>query len=420
MPSRCILTASFLFSHTRTHKHSAKVNFIDAFDRTSPFTHVRLRDGAQPCLRIFDALPAKVGGSFDILPWLRSTKRWWKRIDGDDAQRSAQHQRQQQRPVVRVDHTTTTTSGAATYGGRNHIVVDVYDPTSGWGVDLNHLDTAKPEQSISASFRSDSAIVIKSASSRIRYVAVGGEKKDRNNIRVGYRPLFDIAIPLASDQSPIASSIRSGIATLASRTITAFFRGSDHNNVRKALLALHNDQRGFVFINQEGFVRASSSSSRSTRSLHTYTASLAMTRFGVVPEGNGLHSYRLSEVMQFGCVPVILTEEEDTFVPPFSDTLNWRSFAFQFSMNDVKSAKVSDAGGDASLVRTLSSVSDSEWIAMQRRSVAVWSHFFRPENVMAATSVILRSRIQAALTASSSKGGDDVCGWRKAREEKKK
>jgi hypothetical protein len=145
-----------------------------------------------------------------------------------------------------------------------------------------------------------------------------------------------------------------------------------------------------------------------------------MTRFGVVPEGNGLHSYRLSEVMQFGCVPVILTEEKDTFVPPFSDTLNWRSFAFQFSMNDVKSAKVSDAGGDASLVRTLSSVSDSEWIAMQRRSVAVWSHFFRPENVMAATSVILRSRIQAALTASSSKGGDDVCGWRKAREEKKK
>jgi hypothetical protein len=51
---------------------------------------------------------------------------------------------------------------------------------------------------------------------------------------------------------------------------------------------------------------------------------LRRSSFGLVPRGHGVYSFRLTEVMLAGAVPVILS---NGWVLPFSEFLDWDSFS---------------------------------------------------------------------------------------------
>jgi len=51
-----------------------------------------------------------------------------------------------------------------------------------------------------------------------------------------------------------------------------------------------------------------------------------------VPRGDANFSYRLLEVMSFGCIPVILS---DGWVLPFDRVLHWDAFSLRFSADVI-------------------------------------------------------------------------------------
>lgn len=54
--------------------------------------------------------------------------------------------------------------------------------------------------------------------------------------------------------------------------------------------------------------------------------------FGLAPRGFGLNSFRIYELLQLDCIPVIIT---DKFYLPFTDELNWNEFCVIVSSNHI-------------------------------------------------------------------------------------
>ena len=78
---------------------------------------------------------------------------------------------------------------------------------------------------------------------------------------------------------------------------------------------------------------------------------MVRSRFGMAPQGNGLHSFRLAEVMSAGTVPVVVIKdptyfaegslearvlaEDHFFVLPYFDTLDWTKFSFYITSDEL-------------------------------------------------------------------------------------
>jgi hypothetical protein len=59
---------------------------------------------------------------------------------------------------------------------------------------------------------------------------------------------------------------------------------------------------------------------------------LRSSRFGLVPAGDGWHSYRLMETMAMGVVPIIIS---DDWSLPFEDILNWAEFSISVPLANI-------------------------------------------------------------------------------------
>jgi hypothetical protein len=59
---------------------------------------------------------------------------------------------------------------------------------------------------------------------------------------------------------------------------------------------------------------------------------LRQSRFGLVPAGDGWHSYRLMETMAMGVVPIIIS---DDWSLPFEDILNWAEFSISVPLANI-------------------------------------------------------------------------------------
>lgn len=59
---------------------------------------------------------------------------------------------------------------------------------------------------------------------------------------------------------------------------------------------------------------------------------LRQSRFGLVPAGDGWHSYRLMETMAMGVVPIIIL---DDWSLPFEDILNWTDFSISVPLANI-------------------------------------------------------------------------------------
>jgi hypothetical protein len=123
------------------------------------------------------------------------------------------------------------------------------------------------------------------------------------------------ALPIVSSRS----------ATPGLRPIMASFQGANSHPVRDLMKQIADDTTIVVnFFTRDRYVGKVDAVSAETD--QDYERLLASSNFALVPRGDALFSYRLAEVMSFGCVPVILS---DGWVLPFDRTLAWEHLALR-------------------------------------------------------------------------------------------
>nr|XP_016434663.1 PREDICTED: probable glycosyltransferase At5g03795 [Nicotiana tabacum] len=93
----------------------------------------------------------------------------------------------------------------------------------------------------------------------------------------------------------------------------------------------------------------------------SYYGMIRKSKFCICPSGWEVASPRMVEALYMGCVPVLL---KDHYVAPFSDVLNWKSFAVEMTSNDIPNLK-----------KILMAISQKQYIKMQKRGLQVRRHF---------------------------------------------
>ena len=101
-------------------------------------------------------------------------------------------------------------------------------------------------------------------------------------------------------------------------------------------------------------------------------------RFAAAPRGAGLDSYRLTELMQYGCVPVIIA---DGYVPPFASLLDWRKFSINIGEGSV-----------AMLPDILEAIDVVATHRMARHAALVWEEFLSSKQRIAAVAIAVLQR----------------------------
>ena len=235
--------------------------------------------------------------------------------------------------------------------------------------------------SIVAYDRRDWAIVVKSSMGRGANSATSHHASMFNGIRFGYRPHFDVSTPLAAKHRPVDWKLMLS----KPREYLAFFKGSPSSGARQALEVLHDPANGFIALLQ-------GTTPQSEYDSFDYETTLRNSRFGLAPAGVGYHSYRMSEVMQAGTVCVDVQRELNSFVLPYSDTLDWSKFSFSFATEDKTTF--------SQMGKILKAVSETQWRKMQLRSMLVYQHFFTSTREATVIFEILKRRIENAVKES--------------------
>lgn len=116
-----------------------------------------------------------------------------------------------------------------------------------------------------------------------------------------------------------------------SRSVLASFRGAASHPSRLALRDIH-DGRYIVCELVARRNHARKVDATSGRVDKAYADLLADSVFAFVPRGDAHFSYRLLEVMSFGCIPIILS---DGLVPPFDRTIDWSALSLTVPENAI-------------------------------------------------------------------------------------
>ena len=148
--------------------------------------------------------------------------------------------------------------------------------------------------------------------------------KDRNNIIIADANLsaWERALNPRTISMP-ALPITRGPGRNVPRTILASFRGVISHPVRQSLAALHDGSRiiceAVESSNHIGRIDALAGATDAR-----YVELLERSIFALAPRGDALYSYRFTEALSFGCIPVVLS---DGWVLPFDHTIAWTDAA---------------------------------------------------------------------------------------------
>jgi hypothetical protein len=129
------------------------------------------------------------------------------------------------------------------------------------------------------------------------------------------------ALPIATGAAP----------ALESRDILASFQGVASHPIRHALASIADGKKIIVNLVDGGNYAGKVNALMKTRD-GQYEELLGNSVFAFVPRGDANFSYRLLEVMSFGCIPVILS---DGWVLPFDRLLQWNTFSMRFSSDAI-------------------------------------------------------------------------------------
>lgn len=96
-----------------------------------------------------------------------------------------------------------------------------------------------------------------------------------------------------------------------------------------------------------------------------YINAFYMSKFCLVVRGRTVWTRRFTEVFQYSCIPVIIS---DGYLPPFSNVFDWTSFSIQVPESDI-----------SKLPQILGKVSEKKWFEMQSQLDSVKQHFLYNE-----------------------------------------
>ena len=200
-----------------------------------------------------------------------------------------------------------------------------------------------------------------------------------------YRPFFDIVMPLPvgwrwtlAKPHALGIKLRKELlgpnAHLTKRGILLFFKGTNAKvGVRRELIKLHDPAAKIVMLDA-----TKGGAGEAEAKTYDYGASIANARFCAAPRGVGLDSYRLVEVMQFGCIPVIIS---NGYVPPFASALDWQLFSLSLAEPDIKT-----------LPTILGAMPDAKRLRMAQHVAFVFDQFLSSRQRAAAMALTLMER----------------------------
>lgn len=168
------------------------------------------------------------------------------------------------------------------------------------------------------------------------------------NTSEGFIPSKDVSIPEILLPDGTTHGIMNGPSP-RNRQILAFFAGGLHGPIRPILLEHWQDKDPDVQVHKylpKGV---------------SYMGMLRQSRYCISPSGYEVASPRMVEALYTGCVPVLI---KDHYVAPFSDVLNWKSFAVILNVEDIPNLK-----------DILTKISTRQYLRMQRRGKQVRRHF---------------------------------------------
>lgn len=154
------------------------------------------------------------------------------------------------------------------------------------------------------------------------------------------------------------------------------FTGNFRHAVRKELLKIHDPQKGVIVQHHFGGSWNTTSVGRGVHNRFTnmngsYTTLLSQSEFAGVPRGDNLFSYRFTEVLSGGCIPVVYA---DGWVLPFSSQLvDWSSMAVIIPEKDA-----------ALTLEYLGNLTIDDRCRMRRKGFEFYGHYMAtPEGVIA-------------------------------------
>ncbi|GLT93458.1 hypothetical protein SLE2022_112510 [Rubroshorea leprosula] len=163
-----------------------------------------------------------------------------------------------------------------------------------------------------------------------------------------FNPVKDVSIPEINLQTDKLEGLVGGPSP-SHRTILAFFAGGVHGPIRPVLLE--------HWENKDEDIRVHKYLPKGV----SYYDMMRKSKYCLCPSGYEVASPRIVEALYNGCVPVLISV---SYVPPFSDVLNWKSFAIVLSVDDIPNLK-----------NILIGISWRQYIRMQRRVLQVRRHF---------------------------------------------
>ncbi|XVF31950.1 hypothetical protein REPUB_Repub17cG0039300 [Reevesia pubescens] len=169
------------------------------------------------------------------------------------------------------------------------------------------------------------------------------------NTSEGFNPAKDASFPEINLLTGEVEGLLGGPSP-SRRSILVFFTGRLHGYIRYLLLNEWKDK-------QDPDVQVYDQLPKGV----SYMSKLKNSRFCLCPSGYEVASPRIVEAIYAECVPVLIS---DSYVPPFSDVLNWNSFSVQIAVKDIPNIK-----------KILMSVSQRQYLRMQRRVKQVQRHF---------------------------------------------
>ncbi|CAF1623944.1 unnamed protein product [Rotaria magnacalcarata] len=191
-----------------------------------------------------------------------------------------------------------------------------------------------------------------------------------------YNCLSHVTFPLFHSDYP--SNLTNKFSS--TRTILLSFKGKSYEDVQ-------HHRTFFRHLNNNHDIIIKYTDNTSSYDQHEYTELLRQSYFCLVPSGRRLYSYRFLEVLQYGCIPVITTNDNEFVILPFSEIINWSQTIIVYSNSPL-----------SLLPYYLKKIGKQQRIQMQKECIDIWLKYFSSiPRIILTTLDILNDRFISSL-----------------------
>jgi len=145
----------------------------------------------------------------------------------------------------------------------------------------------------------------------------------------------------------------------SSRSILLSFKGKSYEDVQH-----HRTFFRHLNNNHDIIIKYTDNENTSSDKIE-YIQLLQQSYFCLVPSGRRLSSYRFLETLQYGCIPVITTNEDELLILPFSELIDWSKSVIIYSNSSLSLLPY--------YLKTIKKIQRNQ---MQRKCFEIWLKYF--------------------------------------------